>query len=389
MTQEVQDYVLLYQHNNKPYEIHFIDSPGFDDGSIGDVEVLSRIALYVNTQYMLKHKLARVLYLHDITKAKMGGVAQRNLRMLEKMVGMNMCDNCTLVTTKWGCTNNPEDEEAREDTLRAGKHYFGAMLQGAQQAKMMRFEPKIQERALAIIRPYLKNKFTPQISRQMVDPKGPKLALGETEAGKVVADNLEKLAQLKQELDKVEAANQVLSRKFDESLFEEFREKRKKLRHKIRVQRSGRWIMRTSIVGGAIAATILTMGPGASVFVLVPMYEELFASCQKEAETNAKKSLESEWNERSANADKPKQADSQWLWDKNVKSLQDLDDEGYSMKSRNSEDLLAVVRQGEQVGFAVSEGFEDPQDVMQDGDSDESTTSESSEVSDLDDGLEV
>lgn len=388
MTQEVQDYVLLYQHKSVPYEIHLIDSPGFDDGSIVDAEVLSRIALYVNTQYKLKHRLAGVLYLHDITKTKMGGVAQRNLRMLEKMIGMNMCDNCTLVTTKWGCTNNPEDEEARENTLRAGKNYFGAMLQGAQQAKMMRFEPKIQERALAIIEPYLNNKFTPQISRQMVDPKGPKLTLGETEAGKVVADNLEKLAQTKQELDKVEAANQVLSRKFDESLFEEFREKRKKLRRKHHVQRSGRWILRTSIVGGAIVATVFTMGPGASAFVLVPWFEG-FASWQKEAEIDAKTSLERELIEKSASADKLKRADSQWLWNKNVKSLQDLDEEGYSMKSRNSEDLLAVVRQGEQVGFAVSEGFEDPQDVMQDGDSDESTTSESSEVSDVDGCLEV
>lgn len=191
MTQEVQDYVLFYQHNGTSYEVHLIDSPGFDDGTLGDAEVLRIIALYVNTQYRLKHRLAGVLYLHDITKTKMGSIAQRNLRMLEEMVGMNMWNNCTLVTTKWGCTNNPEDEEARENTLRVEEKYFGPMLQGVRKAKMMRFEPKSQESALAIIEPYLNNKFTPQISTQMVDPKGPKLALGKTEAGKIVADNLE------------------------------------------------------------------------------------------------------------------------------------------------------------------------------------------------------
>lgn len=385
--------MLFYQHKDVPYEIHLIDSPGFDDGTLVDTEVLYRIALYVNTQYKLKHKLAGVLYLHDITKTKMGGVGQRNLRMLEKMIGTNMWDNCTLITTKWGCTNNSNDEEARENTLRVGKNYFGAMLQGAQQAKMMRFEPKTQERALEIIEPYLNNQFTPQITTQMVDPEGPKLALGETEAGKVVVDNLEKLVQTKQELNKVEAAHQVLSRKFDESLFEEFKEKRKKLRRKIHVQRSGRWIMRTSIVGGAIVATVFTMGPGASVFALAPIYEK-FARGQKRAEKKAKENMESELVKRSVNADKLKQADAQWLWDTNVKSLQDLDDEGYSLNAQSTEDLLAVVRQGETAGFAMSEGSEDPQswsksgwksrlDITECEYSDESYTSGSSEENEV------
>ncbi len=387
MTQEVQDYVLDYQHSGVSYEIHLIDSPGFDDGTLVDAEVLERIALYVNTQYKLKHKLARVLYLHDITKTKMGGIAQRNLRMLEKMVGMKMWDNCTLVTTKWGCTNNPKDEEARENTLRVGKNYFGPMLQGAQRAKMMRFEPKSQESALTIIEPYLNNKFTPEISTQMVDPKGPKLALGETEAGKIVVDNLEKLAKSKQELYKVEAAHQVLSRKFDESLFEEFKEKRKKLRRKIHLQRSGRWITRTSIVGGAIVATVFTMGPGASVFALAPIYEK-FARGQMRAENKAKTDMERELVEKSVHADKLKQANSQWLWNTNVKSLDDLDNEGYSVKSRSTEDLLSAVRHGETAGFATSEGSEDPQDVSQFGDADESTTSENSEESEVDEPFE-
>lgn len=68
---------------------------------------------------------------------------------------------------------------------------------------MRRFHPKTNEAALEIITPFLENKFTPKISHQMVDPDGPKLALGETEAGKVVAEHLEKFAQTKQELEKV------------------------------------------------------------------------------------------------------------------------------------------------------------------------------------------
>ena len=69
----------------------------------------------------------------------------------------------------------------------------------------------------------------------MADPRGPKLALGDTEAGKDVADSVEKaekLAQTKQELAKVQQAQEVLAQKYDESLFEEFKQKRKELRRK-------------------------------------------------------------------------------------------------------------------------------------------------------------
>ena len=172
-----------------------------------DAEVLSKVADYVNTNYKLKERLAGVLYLHDITKGKVGGVGQRNIRMLENMIGDEKFDNCTLVTTKWGCSNL-NDENIREETLRSQRKYFGFMLPSENQdihhsAAIARFDPKTKATALSIIHPYLENKFTLKISSQMVDPKGPKLALGETEAGKVVADNLKKLAQTKQELAKV------------------------------------------------------------------------------------------------------------------------------------------------------------------------------------------
>ena len=89
VTDKVQDYIvnIPQRGSNIVYEVHLIDSPGFDDGTVADCKVLTRIADFVNTHYKLKNTLAGVLYLHDITKAKMGGVGKRNLRMLENMVG--------------------------------------------------------------------------------------------------------------------------------------------------------------------------------------------------------------------------------------------------------------------------------------------------------------
>ena len=194
VTQEVQDYVLCYQRKGVLYEIHPIDSPGFDDGALVDVEVLNRITNYVNTIYRLNQKLAGVLYLHDITKAKLGGLGLTNLRMLEEMIGKEAFANCAFITTNWGCSNDPQGEEAREKELGSNEKYFGGMLRS--DAKMKRFDPMTREKALDIITPYLETQFTLQISRQMADPRGPKLTLGHTDAGKIVADNVDNVRKL-------------------------------------------------------------------------------------------------------------------------------------------------------------------------------------------------
>lgn len=354
VTEEVQDYVLCYTHNNTLYEIHLIDSPGFDDGTVNDSQVLSEIATYVNTHYMLKVRLAGVLYLHDITKGKLGGVGQRNLRMLEKMIGQEKYSNCTLVTTKWGCTKNSQDEEEREKTLREVERYFGGMLSNAQHARMERFDPMNRAKALEIIAPYLENQFTPLISQQMVDPQGPRLSLGETEAGKIIADDLEKLEQKNLELENVRLAQDILSQKYDETLFSDFKQKRKALRRKIRTKRSGRWIMRTIIVGGAITATILTAGPGASTFVLVPLVEQVMGR-QKKAEKEQREDLEAQFVKESQNANKLKEVSPGWLWDMNVQQLKDT--KVYNLSGEVAVKSLAnIVRRGGLVEIIASDG---------------------------------
>ena len=297
-----------------------------------------------------------MLYLHDITKDKVGGVGVRNLRLLEKIIGIEDFKNCTLVTTKWGCTNDPQGEEEREKVLSTDPRFFAGILK---HATMKRFDPKTKGRALDIITPFLNNRFTLQITCEMVDPSGPKLALGETTAGKDVTDRATRateLAQSKHELAKAQQAQEILARKFDEILFEEFNQSRKKLRRKIKLQRSGRWIIRTTIVGGAIVATVLTLGPGASGFALEPMYEKV-VSRQKKAEKKAKEDLKADFVKKSQQGSLLKETNPDWLDDTHVKLLKDL--ESYSLRSGSSEsDVLQIARQGKVVGFAASKGSE-------------------------------
>ena len=348
LTQEVQDYILFWNHHNTEYEIHLFDSPGFDDGTMQDTEILAKVADFVNFNYRLKKTLAGVLYLHDITKAKPSTVAKKNLRMLEEMLGVEKWNNCMLLTTRWGCTNRV-DEEAREQALKKNDDYFGLMLNNVHKARIERFDPMNKARAMVIIEPFLRNNFVTKMSEQMADHG---MALGETGAGRVVADGLQELAKKEQDLAKVNAAKEILARKFDESLFLEFKEKRKKLRQKAKAQQTTRWMIRTTIVGGAIPATILTLGPGASAFVLEPAYEKI-ARTQKKSEKEARLQLEKEFRQKSALAHTLHTKDSKWLWDKKVKKLSDLDDDRYSLMSRSSDDL-GVARHGAHIGRASS-----------------------------------
>ena len=319
----MRDYILQYKHHGVEYDVHLIDSPGFDDGTANDAEVLSRIATYVNMIYKLKHTIAGVLYLHDITKAKMGGVGIRNVRMLEKMIGVEKWDNCTFVTTKWGCTSKPANEERREHRLTTDPKYFKSMCENAKSARMMRFDGS-RASALSILQPHLGKKFAPAISQQMVDEHGPKLALGETDAGRVVADGLAALLEAEKRTEELTELNRVLEQKFDEALFKEFKEKRDLLARTHALHRVGRWAARGVILGGGVVATIFTLGPGASVFALAPAFETV-AKAQKRTEKEQALQLEADYRAQSRYSQKLSRMGSKWLKNGSIKELKHLD----------------------------------------------------------------
>ena len=274
--------------------------------------------------------------------------------MLEQLIGVKEFRHCTLVTTKWGCTNRA-DEEEREEVFKQGDAYFGTMLKTHdnphQNANIRRFDPKSKGTALEIIYPYLENAFVPDITKQMVHPQGPKLALGKTGAGEIVANGLDELEEIRGELAAIEDARKVLTQKYDVELFEEFKQKRKRLRRHLRLRRGGRWVMRTTIVGGAITATVLTLGPGAAAFVLYPAYEKV-ARGQKREDMRAKETLKHEFEEKQKKAGMLKGVNSDWLWDSKVKNMEDLESEGHSVLSASSDNLPQVAKEGQTLGSA-------------------------------------
>ena len=64
-------------------------------------------------------KLGGIIYLHQITDRKMGGVSLRNLRMFRKLCGEDALKNVVVVTTRWDGVPEKDRErvERRENEL--------------------------------------------------------------------------------------------------------------------------------------------------------------------------------------------------------------------------------------------------------------------------------
>ncbi|KAH7263740.1 hypothetical protein BKA59DRAFT_490075 [Fusarium tricinctum] len=113
-------------------DIYLLDTPGFDDTSRSDTEVLIEIAACLTKTYEDDIKLSGILYLHRITDRRLGGSAKKNLMMFRKLCGKDGLKNVILVTTMW------EDEQMemgakREQELIETKGFWGALVEeGAQ-----------------------------------------------------------------------------------------------------------------------------------------------------------------------------------------------------------------------------------------------------------------
>ena len=87
--------------DSKSYDVFFADTPGFDDTTRSDTDVLKNIVLWLGLMREQSIKLSGIIYLHRITDNRVGGLAWRNLRMLHSLVGADKMANVLLVSTRW------------------------------------------------------------------------------------------------------------------------------------------------------------------------------------------------------------------------------------------------------------------------------------------------
>lgn len=93
--------------------IVLVDTPGFNDTNLSDIDVLTRIAERMKATYGEGTLLSGIIYLHKITDNRMEGSETLNLRMFKKLCGLENLKSVILGTTMWELT--PENDAIRRE----------------------------------------------------------------------------------------------------------------------------------------------------------------------------------------------------------------------------------------------------------------------------------
>ncbi|KIK41731.1 hypothetical protein CY34DRAFT_189298 [Suillus luteus UH-Slu-Lm8-n1] len=103
-----------------------VDTPGFDDTTKSDTDVLKMIAAYLQTMHKQGKILSGVIYMHRISDIRVGGTSRRDFTMFQELCGREAYKNVLMVTNMWGDIN--EDVLAREQELREKDIFFKPIL---------------------------------------------------------------------------------------------------------------------------------------------------------------------------------------------------------------------------------------------------------------------
>ncbi|KAK0710706.1 P-loop containing nucleoside triphosphate hydrolase protein [Lasiosphaeris hirsuta] len=142
-TIRIRPYRLRDQVNGK--RVFLVDTPGFDDTSRSDAEILKDISFFLTT---LNVRLAGLIYLHRISDPRMSGSAAKNFRLFKSLCGEQNFRNVALATTMW----SDDEEERATQRQRLGElraTFWADMVLGGCSVKKHRGD---EESALNIVR---------------------------------------------------------------------------------------------------------------------------------------------------------------------------------------------------------------------------------------------
>src|SRR5438046_1388510 len=101
--------------------ITLVDTPGFDDTTRSDAEVLQTLAQWMEKSFIAGTLLSGIIYLHRITDPRMKNTSMRNLQLFRKLCGEENLSNIVLVTNMWETISMAEGEEKERELVRTGE----------------------------------------------------------------------------------------------------------------------------------------------------------------------------------------------------------------------------------------------------------------------------
>lgn len=206
------------------YSVTLIDTPGFDDTSRSDADILSTIADYLSTMFKAKNQLSGVIYLHRITDNRMGGTALRNFRMFMALCGTKALSNAAIVLNMWNEVSE-DVRKAREAELVNKDIFFKPAVNAG--AKVLHHENTTPS-AQAILRHLARKAPRPlQIQRELVTERK---QIRDTAAGLALLGDLAALERKHlQQLQEMQRELEEAIRKKDEEDRLEIEEARRRV----------------------------------------------------------------------------------------------------------------------------------------------------------------
>ncbi|KAK1756461.1 GTPase IMAP family member 4 [Echria macrotheca] len=186
-TQEPQ--VVTFTLDGRP--ILLIDTPGFDDDTRTDVEILEDIAKWLAQQGYLQgsDQLDGLVILHPVTQHRLGGQERRRTKLLQNLLGHNAFKRIIIATTMWEKIRQEDEEDVKRSVKEREKDiWYDLVSKGAK----LRKHKNNPNSAHEIIREIIKlsekyGKLEPLIQEEL--KKDPRLV--RTTAGKSMKKDLE------------------------------------------------------------------------------------------------------------------------------------------------------------------------------------------------------
>ncbi|KAI6006152.1 P-loop containing nucleoside triphosphate hydrolase protein [Pisolithus marmoratus] len=95
-----------------------VDTPGFDDARISELDVLKMVSNWLNEEYQKGTTVSAMVYFHRITDNQMLWAPLKILRVLEKLCEKVVMPKVVLVTTMWDEVDDDGDGEERLNKLK-------------------------------------------------------------------------------------------------------------------------------------------------------------------------------------------------------------------------------------------------------------------------------
>ena len=121
-----------YKFRHKDRTIVLVDTPGFDDTTKKDADILKLLADWLESMYRAGTKLSGIIYLHRISDDRMRGSSMRSMRMFRKLCGKAFYRNLLLGTTCWSLISEEIGVQREKELMTDQNFWKGLIAKGAQ-----------------------------------------------------------------------------------------------------------------------------------------------------------------------------------------------------------------------------------------------------------------